>query len=169
MIKTFPRLVATRCAAGMLLCAGCMTQVSSAQGVDAPAVGLRGLTADHVTLSVANIDRESQWYERVLGFKVAHSFDDNPENLVRQLRIPGYGIDLVQYKGSKRPEPSDPKFLQQGWVHIAFSLADLPAALVDLRAANADVWIGSKDAAGVPTRLNLHDPEGNEIELFKRQ
>jgi catechol-2,3-dioxygenase len=167
LIQTLPRMLASPWVAGILLCAGSLTQAGQAQS--APAAGLSGLAADHVTLSVANMGRESEWYERVLGFKVARSFDDNPENLVRQLRIPGYGIDLVQYKGSKRPAPSDPKFLQQGWVHIAFNVADLPSALVDLQAAKADVWIGSKDATGVPTRLNLHDPEGNEIELFKRK
>jgi catechol-2,3-dioxygenase len=167
MIKSCPQMVANPWIVGILFCLGCLTQVCPAQGENA-AVGLSGLAADHVTLSVANMGRESE-YERVLGFKVARSFDDNPENLVRQLRIPGYGIDLVQYKGSKRPAPSDPKFLQQGWVHIAFNVADLPSALVNLQAAKADVWIGSKDATGVPTRLNLHDPEGNEIELFKHQ
>ena len=169
MIKTLLQMMARQWVTATLLCVGCLTQVSLAQGVNPPAAGLSGLAADHVTLSVANINRESEWYEKVLGFRVAQRFENDPGNLVRQLRIPGYGIDLVEYKGSKRPAPSNPKFLQQGWVHIAFNVADLPAALADLQASNADVWIGSKDATGVPTRLNLHDPEGNEIELFRRQ
>jgi hypothetical protein len=41
--------------------------------------------------------------------------------------------------------------------------------LKELQALNTDVTADNKDAKGVPTRLVVHDPEGNEIELFSRE
>jgi predicted enzyme related to lactoylglutathione lyase len=45
----------------------------------------------------------------------------------------------------------------------------MAAAWKELQALNADVTAPNKDANGVPTRLVVHDPEGNEIELFARK
>ena len=141
-------------------------QPSSAQTGNAEPAALSGLVPHHATISVQDLDRVSDWYVRVLGFKVTRRFDDNPDFLNRQLSIPGYRIDMVKYKGSSRPAAVNPRYLQQGWIHIAFSVPDLPAAFKQLQALNTDVT-ADKDANGVPTRVIVHDPEGNEIEFFK--
>jgi catechol 2,3-dioxygenase-like lactoylglutathione lyase family enzyme len=128
---------------------------------------LTGLVPEHITISVEDIDREANWYMRVLGFKLAPPNDTNPAFLNHHLSIPGYRVDLVKYKGSSRPAAAKPLYLHQGWIHIAFSVPDLGAAFRQLQALNTDVT-ADKDAKGTPTRVIVHDPEFNEIEFFKR-
>ena len=129
---------------------------------------LTGLAPEHVTISVEDIDREAEWYVRVLGFTLTPPTDTNPDFRVHHLTMPGYRVDLVKYKGSSRSQPSHPLYLQQGWIHVAFSVPDLGAAMSQLKALNTDVTSDNNDAKGNPTRLVVHDPEGNELEFFKR-
>jgi len=166
MAKNLSRMLTVRFVAGIALCWLALSQPAKAQTGNAQAAALTGLVPHHVTISVEDLDRVSEWYVRVLDFKITQRFDTNPDFLLRQLSIPGYRIDMVKYKGSTRPAPVNPRYLQQGWIHIAFSVPDLPAAFKELQALNTDVT-ADKDAQGVPTRVILHDPEGNEIEFFK--
>jgi len=152
----------------VILCGVALSQPGPAQAENPHPAPLTGLAPDHATISVENLDRTADWYQRVLGFKVAQRFDTNPDFLLEQLSIPGYRIDLVKYKGSVRPASVNPLYLQQGWVHVVFNVQDLPAAFKELQALNVNV-AADKDANGVPTRLVMHDPEGNEIELVKRK
>jgi catechol 2,3-dioxygenase-like lactoylglutathione lyase family enzyme len=149
---------------GVVLCGVALSQPGRARAENP----LTGLAPDHATISVENLDRTAEWYQRVLGFKVARRFDTNPDFLLEQLSIPGYRIDLVKYKGSVRPTSVNPLYLQQGWVHVVFNVQDLPAAFKELQALNINA-AADKDTNGVPTRLVMHDPEGNEIELVKRK
>ena len=129
---------------------------------------LTGLVPDHATISVENVERVADWYERILGFKVTHRLNNDPGFVLEQLSIPGYRIDLVEYKGSVRPASVDPVFLRQGWIHVVFNVPDLSAALKQLQALNLALTV-NKDANGLPTRLVLHDPESNEVEVVRRK
>jgi catechol 2,3-dioxygenase-like lactoylglutathione lyase family enzyme len=129
---------------------------------------LTGLVPQHITISVEDMNRETDWYVKVLGFEIVPFNDTDPNFLNHHLTIPGYRIDLVKYKGSSRPAVPNPLYLQQGWIHIAFSVPDLDAALKQLQALHTDVKADSPDPKGVPSRLVVHDPEGNELEFFKR-
>jgi catechol 2,3-dioxygenase-like lactoylglutathione lyase family enzyme len=154
--------------AGMLFCGVALSQPGMAQASDVQPEPLTGLAPDHATISVENLDRVAEWYERVLGFKVANRFDTNPDFVLEQLSIPGYRIDLAKYKGSVRPAPANPIYLQQGWVHVVFNVQDLSAALKVLQALDVNLT-ADKDPKGVPTRLVMHDPEGNEVEVVTRK
>jgi catechol-2,3-dioxygenase len=123
-----------------------------------------GLVPDHATLSVESIEREAEWYQRVLGFKVFSKMESDPANRSWHLVIPGYRIDLIQYKGSKRPPAVDPIYLQQGWIHIVFHVEDVAAAWKALQALQVDVKANNDDK-GIPIQLLLKDPEGNEVEI----
>jgi catechol 2,3-dioxygenase-like lactoylglutathione lyase family enzyme len=123
-----------------------------------------GLVPDHATLSVENIEREAEWYQRVLGFKLLPPDAGDPNFLNWHLMIPGYRIDLVKFKGSKRPAPVDPIYLQQGWIHVVFHVEDVATAYKQLQALHVEPKVG-KDAKGELIQLLLHDPEGNEIEI----
>jgi catechol 2,3-dioxygenase-like lactoylglutathione lyase family enzyme len=123
-----------------------------------------GLAPDHATLSVANIEREAEWYERVLGFKPFSKSDANPDFRNWHLIIPGYRIDLIQYKGSRRPPPLESPYLQQGWTHVVFHVEDVSMALRQLQALNVEVAV-ARDKDGVPIQLRIRDPEGNEVEI----
>lgn len=169
MAKKLSKMLALQFVAGILFCWVALSHPCVAQPGNTEAAPLTGLAPQHVTISVENLDRVSEWYVRVLGFKAAPRSDSNPDFLNQHLTIPGYRIDLIKYKGSARPAPVNSLYLRQGWIHIAFSVPDLPAALKELQALNTDVTADNKDAKGVPTRLVVHDPEGNEIELFSRE
>jgi catechol 2,3-dioxygenase-like lactoylglutathione lyase family enzyme len=123
-----------------------------------------GLVPDHATLSVENIEREAQWYERVLGFKVYSKSEINPDFVNWHLVIPGYRIDLIKFKGSKRPPKGESVYLQQGWTHVVFHVENVADALSALQALHVEVDV-SKDNKGTPIQIRIDDPEGNEIEI----
>jgi len=131
------------------------------------------LQPQHMTLSVANVKAERDWYVEKLGFTMDPPVEPSPtspstaqpEMQMAHVKIPGYRLDLIQFTGSQRPKDASPRYLTQGWVHIAFTATNLDKALSFLEAAGTDVK-GSRDDKGSVTRLLLHDPEGNEIEIF---
>jgi len=84
-----------------------------------------------------------------------------------QLGIPGFQMHLIQYQGSERAKTPSPEFLAQGWIHVAFTVADLDKAYTFLQAAGVDVK-GNRDRNGKMSTLVVHDPEGNAFELFSR-
>ena len=124
-----------------------------------------GLVPDHATISVANIDREVEWYGRVLGFKLWRKMDADPNNINAQLWIPGYRIDLIQMKGSTRPAPVDPLYLQQGWIHVVFHVENVANALKELQALHVEPHEVNKDGQGNLIQIRLRDPENNEVEI----
>jgi len=146
------------------------SQPSPDQGTSGP---VTGLVPDHATLSVENIEREALWYERVLGFKVLSKSESNGQDPNWHLVIPGYRIDLVHRRGSRRAalDPSQMSgdsfndvFLHQGWIHVSFHVNDVAAALRTLQALKIEPRV-KRDAQGNPIQLRIEDPEGNEIEI----
>ena len=123
-----------------------------------------GLSADHVTIWVADADKEAAWYKNMLGFEeVQHR--SLPDNEFRQMRIPGvYRIDLTWWKGSTRHVDAKDATMEQGYRHIVFKTADLKAALVQLIKKEANVR-PQRDKDGTLMNVFVLDPEGNEIEL----
>jgi catechol-2,3-dioxygenase len=120
------------------------------------------LTPHHATISVADLDKESQWYASVLGFEKSNPFD-SPDLKGCWMVIPGYRVDLMQYKGSSRKDTQS-GVLRQGWVHVVFQTPMMDEALKRLQSVGADVKIFKSDDNHLQ-RLILHDPEGNEVEL----
>lgn len=129
---------------------------------------ITGLVPDHATLSVESLDKEADWYGRILGFKVLRRMDQNPDFINEQLAIPGYRIDLIKYKGSTRPAHQDSVYLTQGWVHVVFHVDDVATAVEQVKALGVDAKINNDDK-GTPIQILLHDPEGNEIEVRRNQ
>jgi catechol 2,3-dioxygenase-like lactoylglutathione lyase family enzyme len=141
-------------------------QPSAVNHSQAPPV--TGLVPDHATLSVENLDMEASWYERVLGFKVVRKMDSNPDFINQQMAIPGYRIDLIKYKGSKRPAPVNPLYLQQGWIHVVFHVDSVATALSQLQALHVQPKSIGKNDQGNPISILLRDPENNEIEVRRQ-
>ena len=123
-----------------------------------------GLTPDHITIWVENVDKEAAWYANVLGFQeVQHR--SLPQNEFRQMRIPGvYRIDLTWWKGSTRHVSLKDAPMEQGYRHIVFKSNDLKAALEKLTKVNANVRT-QKSQDGSLENLFVLDPENNEIEI----
>ena len=133
---------------------------------DAPPVS--GLAPDHITLSVEDIDREADWYARVLGFTLESKGNPRPEAIRVRLTLSGYHIDLIKYQGSKRPAPVNPLYLQQGWIHAVFRVNDLAATVRQLQALHVEPKEINFEK-DIPYRIYLRDPENNEIEITRNQ
>ena len=120
------------------------------------------LQADYVTLSVGELKKEEEWYERVLGFHAAVR-QLSPTFKEVQLSIDdGYHIDLVWQKGSERP--AETGYLRQGWMHVVFTTPAIGAAYDRLKKLRTDVHADYNDQGHI-WRIYLHDPERNEIEI----
>ena len=124
------------------------------------------LLPNHATASVADLEKESEWYRRVLGFHEIHRVQGSPDFGVLQMGIPGYRIDLVWQKGSSRPHEAQGSF-QQGWLHVVFETPVVDAAYKRLMELGTDVK-ADRNAQAAITRLVFHDPEGNELEIVPR-
>jgi len=114
-----------------------------------------------VTASVADLEKEAAWYERVLGFKRSQRLSDRDDFAMYQMTMPGYRLDLVWQKGSSRQHRAQGAF-KQGWLHIVFQTPNLVAAYKYLQTQGTDVKPNRGTDGGI-THLSLHDPEGNEI------
>jgi catechol 2,3-dioxygenase-like lactoylglutathione lyase family enzyme len=125
-----------------------------------------GLFVDHVTIGVADLDKEADWYERVLGVK-ANPVAHRPEYDLRQIFIPGFRIDLMLKKGSTRAssEPMDND--KQGLIRVGFASHDTEAAYKRLMAQGVKPQ-ASRNQQGEITSLHFNDPEGNGLEIAKR-
>jgi catechol-2,3-dioxygenase len=144
---------------------GHLVAQASAAGT-APVDNPLQLTSDHVTLSVADIDKEAAWYHDVLGFKEYKRGGHGTNTLDCHLNIPGvYRIDLFQQQGSARHTTPGSGFREQGYTHILFKTAiNLDTVNQQLIAKNATV-VADKDKNGSVTNILVRDPEGNEIEI----
>jgi catechol 2,3-dioxygenase-like lactoylglutathione lyase family enzyme len=120
------------------------------------------LSPHHATISVANLNIESQWYAKVLGFEKSNCYDGAGSKGCWMI-IPGYRIDLIQQKGSSREDARQGP-MHQGWLHVVFQTPMLEEALNRLQSAGTDVQV-FKYPDGRLQRLVVHDPEGNEVEL----
>lgn len=188
MMKPTSFSVALRMALAVALllpaCVGALSQdAAPAAPSGAKAQSILGLQSQHITLSVANFKLERDWYIEKLGFTLAPPMQmgpgpgpgsgpnsgppPGPMMQMAQVTIPGYRIDLMQFPGSRRPKDASPRYAAQGWVHIAFTVANLDKALSFLEAAGTDVK-GNRGGNNALMGLLLHDPEGNEIEIFSR-
>jgi len=154
---------ASRIANTLLIVTACLAfgQCVSAQTAE---VNPLQLSPHHATASVADLDKESRWYERVLGFQEIKKVRNGSDFEVRQMSIPGYRIDLVWQKGSSRQHGAKGSF-SQGWLHVVFKTPVIDANYERLLALETDVK-ADRDAQSAITRLVFHDPEGNEIEIL---
>jgi catechol 2,3-dioxygenase-like lactoylglutathione lyase family enzyme len=125
--------------------------------------------ASTVTLVVADLDKEIDWWQNVLGFHET-TRARAPGNAVRtdemrRVVLGGYRVDLVWHRGSTRPPP--PALYQEGYSHISFT--------VDSKVIEEDFkWLTAHgvgiDAVRDKTTnalriMRFHDPEGNEIHI----
>ena len=104
------------------------------------------LSPHHATASVADLAKEADWYERVLGFQRSKRLGDTADFQMYQMTMPGYRIDLVQQKGSSKQHEAQGASVQ-GWLHVVFKTPDIDAAYKHLVAQATDV-------GQVPARLD---------------
>jgi catechol 2,3-dioxygenase-like lactoylglutathione lyase family enzyme len=121
------------------------------------------LKPHHITAAVVDIERAAKWYQEVLGFKLDQR-GSRAEGKFQfaELSLSGFGIALIQLPpGVAKPRGTEA--LAPSWVHIVFSVSDLPAAFSLLKSRGADVF--TRDNSAATSSFLLHDSEGNEIEV----
>ena len=133
-----------------------------------------GLAVHHTSLSVADLDAQQAWYQRVLGLtEVVERFQlDEPAVRTVVLRSSsGVRLELIERSGAARERPfADPldAAATLGFGHWALSVRDLDASYAAITAAGAaSVWPPA-DAVEPGARFAyVKDPEGNLIELIQ--
>lgn len=120
------------------------------------------LEPDHVTASVADLDKEEAWYIRVFGFREVVRHKRGPDFEVAHLSLNVYHIDLAWQKGSVRQKET--RYFRQGWQHVVFTTPILESAYDRLVKMGTDAQ-AERNGKGQIWRVYVHDPEGNEIEL----
>ena len=100
----------------------------------------------------------------VLRFREVNHIHRGADFEACRVSIPGFSIDLVWQKGSRKSDKAAGN-LEQGWIHVVFKTPIINQAYAALTSAHTDVK-PDRDPQGAITRLLVHDPEGNEIEIF---
>lgn len=115
---------------------------------------MQPLGVHHVSINVADVDEAAAFYVEVLGFQPR---SDRPD-----FGFPGAWLDAgdQQVHLIQAPPPDD-----RGQ-HFAVLVADLDAAVAELRAGGAQV--SDPGPVGTSRQAFLHDPSGNLIELHQR-
>ena len=175
--KSLPTLRTARIAgaAAIMLVTSIATLGQEAAPASAPdgakARAVLSLQMNHASISVADIEKEANWYITTLGYSFAPGQGIAKMGGKMQgtrLVIPGFQLDLIQYAGSQRPPKPEPIFMQQGYFHLAMTVSDIDAAYNFLQAAGVEMQANRNRQTNKVSGIVLHDPEGNEIELNGR-
>jgi catechol 2,3-dioxygenase-like lactoylglutathione lyase family enzyme len=144
----------------LALCGGV---AASARAADSSPLNPLGLKAHHVTATVSDIERAVRWYREVLGLKVDDQGSRGDSGIkFAELSIPGFGVALIQLPGAMT-RPRNAGEIVPNWMHIVFSVPDVPAAFKLLKSRGADAH--TRDDSPPTINFLLHDSEGNEIEI----
>jgi catechol 2,3-dioxygenase-like lactoylglutathione lyase family enzyme len=123
----------------------------------------------HVTLSIKDVDRVSQWYVNTLGFKQTDRFTltrpDGGKIQVARVEIPGLQMNISQFEGSVSPDRTGER---QGWRHLALQVDSVDRCYQQLQAKGVE-FLGKPFTYNPPGyRIAFfRDPEGNILELYQ--
>lgn len=129
--------------------------------------------ANHVGLSVADLDAEQRWYQEAFDMRVEQKFSlPNPAVRTVLLRGPnGLGMELIERQGSTRPRMFADALdaaLTQGIGHWALTIASLDQEFVFLVSKGARIVSPPAPAVQPGSKFAyVKDPEGNLIELIQ--
>jgi methylmalonyl-CoA/ethylmalonyl-CoA epimerase len=131
------------------------------------------ISPHHVGISVPNAEESAAWYHKMLGFEVALRFKQGDMTVVHIKRGTCY-IELFQVAGAKplpdyRHDPTSDLHVH-GLAHFAYQVADVHAAIKELKAKGAEIAMEPVDTPGVAFAF-VRDNSGNCFELiqFKTQ
>ena len=118
----------------------------------------------HVVLHVSDIERSTQFYTEVLGFKISDIYAHNelPGGAVfLRCSADHHGIALFQARG--KPVPG------QGMNHVAFEVSTLDELLhvrQHLEKHNVLIDFQGRRRAGVQLAVEFQDPDGHNLEIY---
>lgn len=129
------------------------------------------ISAHHVGLTVADIDRSQAWYGKALGFELQLGFELPGGVRGAMLRTAaGARVELFEVPGAAGGLSwADPPtaLKQRGFGHVALEAADLDAAYKrTIDAGASSVWEPRPSPEPGRRMAFVHDPDGNLIELI---
>lgn len=130
-------------------------------------------TANHVGLSVMNLDAEERWYKKAFDMKEEQHFKlPNPRVRTVLLRAKnGLGMELIEREGANKVREYNDALdasLTLGYGHWALQVSNLDQAFAKLTAAGAKTVSVPGPAVQPGARFAyVKDPEGNLIELMQ--
>lgn len=130
---------------------------------------------DHVGLSVADLDAQTNWYCEAFDLQVSLPFQVAPIELRGQFVTNGNGItiELLERKGSKpglQPANQAEALLTRGYGHICLRVTDVDSLYSKLISHGAGSRLAPQDSPEPGVRFAfVSDPEGNLIEFHDRK
>ena len=117
----------------------------------------------HVVLKVRNLRRSEAFYAGVLEIPVISRISD-PVHMTFFTLGNHHDFAIIEV-GDHAPSP-DPRAV--GLAHVAFKIGDSDEDLASMRSLldSSGIDILYEAERAVTTSLHLHDPDGNEVELY---
>lgn len=124
------------------------------------------LAFHHVSLSVTDLGKSTEWYHRTLGLDIVAEFDGKGFRRAR-LRAPGSGVTLTL---TSHEQVSGEAFDERraGLDHVAFHVGgvddvhDLKRRFEELGVDHTEV----KEASSGAAMITLRDPDDIQLEVF---
>ena len=116
------------------------------------------LKSHHIALKSPNFPRAKEFYTQTLGLAIVGGI---PGSDIVFLDIGGTTIELMQ-----GPAPTGADKPGCGFVHMAFEVDDVDAAYAELKGKGVEFFVEPKNVGDIRLAF-FHDPDGNELELFK--
>jgi len=143
------------------------------------------LSANHVGLTVSNLERSIAFYRDVLGFNVAYERGEVTAEYMPRLvgipgarlkiaglDIPGLHLDLIEYMEPKGATLSAGPTSDVGNLHVGFTVDDLWAAYRRLSAAGVQFKSEPVSPTTGPNKggwaIYFVDPDGITLEMIQR-
>jgi methylmalonyl-CoA/ethylmalonyl-CoA epimerase len=135
---------------------------------DGPSFAMR---ANHVGISVPDLDESIAWYQRMLGFELVRKMtSEDPKMVFALLHRDDINVELFQLEEGRampdyRFDPTADLYVH-GVKHLAFEVEDAVAASSELEAKGARILLGPVVTPRT-TYVFLADNSGNPFELIQ--
>ena len=125
---------------------------------------------DHMAIACRDVERQREWYERVLGFKpIARKSPSRPDAPATTYLVAPEGSPVsIELMPDDRTAPTGRKPFTPGISHLALAVEDF--ASWEKRLGDAGVeWLGQTgEAVGGGKLRSFLDPEGNMLQIVER-
>jgi glyoxylase I family protein len=120
----------------------------------------------HVALICSDYERSKAFYTQVLGFRVLHeAYREARDSWKLDLEIsPGVRLELFSFPSSP-PRPTRPE--ARGLRHLAFSVADVDATVLELRRRGVETEPVRIDEYTGRRFTFFSDPDGLPLEIYE--